>query len=89
MTYANVWPAPAGPMRWKELGTNVGYLKSLVDYWQREFDWRKQEAKLNTYTQFRADINGLNIYFIHERGKGPIGFGRHKALKLSLMLISH
>jgi pimeloyl-ACP methyl ester carboxylesterase len=64
------WPDEVEGAGW-DYGTNVGYLKSLVDYWQHEFDWRKQEAKLNTYTQFRADIDGLNIHFIHERGKGP------------------
>jgi microsomal epoxide hydrolase len=64
------WPDEVEGAGW-DYGTNVGYLKSLVDYWQHEFDWRKQEAKLNTYPQFRADIDGLNIHFIHERGKGP------------------
>ncbi len=64
------WPDEVEGAGWN-YGTNVGYLKSLVDYWQHEFDWRKQEANLNTYTQFRADIDGLNIHFIHERGKGP------------------
>ena len=64
------WPDEVEGAGW-DYGTNVGYLKSLVDYWQHEFDWHKQEAKLNTYTQFRADIDGLNIHFIHERGKGP------------------
>jgi pimeloyl-ACP methyl ester carboxylesterase len=54
-----------------DYGTNLGYLKELVDYWQRTFDWRKQEAKLNQFAQFRADIDGLGIHFIHERGKGP------------------
>jgi pimeloyl-ACP methyl ester carboxylesterase len=64
------WPDEVEGAGW-DYGTNIGYLKSLVDYWQHEFDWHKQEAKLNTYTQFRADIDGLNIHFIHERGKGP------------------
>jgi pimeloyl-ACP methyl ester carboxylesterase len=52
-------------------GTNVGYMKNLVDYWQNQFDWRTQEAKLNRFAQFRAEIDGLGVHFIHERGKGP------------------
>ncbi len=45
--------------------------KSLVGYWQSEFDWRAQEARLNQLAQFRAEIDGQGVHFIHERGKGP------------------
>ena len=64
------WPDEVEGAGW-DYGTNVGYLKELVDYWQHTFDWRAQEAKLNKYAQFRADIDGVGIHFIHERGKGP------------------
>ena len=52
-------------------GTNRAYLKELVSYWQHEYDWRAQEAKLNQFAQFRTEIDGQSIHFIHERGKGP------------------
>lgn len=52
-------------------GTDLAYLKELVDYWQHAYDWRAQERKLNQFAHFRAEIDGLNIHFIHERGKGP------------------
>src|SRR3989440_7194973 len=64
------WPDEVEGAGW-DYGTNVGYLKELVDYWQHTFDWRAQEAKLNQYAQFRAAIDGVGIHFIHERGKGP------------------
>ena len=64
------WPDEVEGVGWS-YGTNLDYLKSLVAYWQHEYDWRKQEALLNRYTQFRTDIDGLGIHFIHERGKGP------------------
>ena len=64
------WPDEVEGAGWS-YGTNLDYLKSLVAYWQHEYDWRKQEATLNRYTQFRADLAGLSIHFIHERGKGP------------------
>ena len=35
------------------------------------FDWRLQEAKLNQFSHFRADVKGLKLHFIHEKGKGP------------------
>jgi pimeloyl-ACP methyl ester carboxylesterase len=47
------------------------YLRSLVDYWVSQFDWRAQEAAMNRYAHFRADVDGLQIHFIHERGRGP------------------
>ncbi|GHO42155.1 epoxide hydrolase family protein [Ktedonospora formicarum] len=64
------WPDEVEGAGWS-YGTNLDYLKRLVTYWQHEYDWRKQEAALNRYSQFRADIDGLGIHFIHERGKGP------------------
>ncbi|MGL4609838.1 MAG: epoxide hydrolase family protein [Trueperaceae bacterium] len=64
------WPDEADGAGW-EYGTNLGYMKELVDYWQNEYDWREQEAKLNTFKQFKADVDGTEIHFIHERGKGP------------------
>jgi microsomal epoxide hydrolase len=46
-------------------------MKELVDYWQQSYDWRTHEAALNTFAQFKADVDGVGIHFIHERGKGP------------------
>jgi microsomal epoxide hydrolase len=64
------WPNEIEGAEW-DFGTNLGYLKSLVDYWQHAFDWRAQEAKLNQFAQFRTEIDGLGIHFLYERGKGP------------------
>jgi len=54
-----------------DYGTNQTYLQELVRYWQTQYDWREQEAKLNQFAQFRADIDGFGVHFIHERGTGP------------------
>ena len=54
-----------------EYGISLEYMKELADYWQHSYDWRKHEAALNTFAQFKADIDGVGIHFIHERGKGP------------------
>ncbi len=64
------WPDEIEGAGW-DYGTNLDYLKSLVTYWQNQFDWRAQEARLNHFAQFRAEIDGFGIHFIHERGKGP------------------
>ena len=52
-------------------GTNPAYLKELAIYWQQGFDWRKQEALLNSFPQFKTDIDGIGIHFIYVKGKGP------------------
>jgi epoxide hydrolase len=52
-------------------GISLEYMKKLVDHWQQSYDWRKHEAALNTFAQFKANVDGVGIHFIHERGKGP------------------
>ena len=54
-----------------DYGTNLAYIQELVDYWQKGFDWRAQEKLINSFAHFRADVDGLGVHFIHERGKGP------------------
>lgn len=59
-------PAEAG---WN-YGTNPAYLKELAGYWQNSYDWRQHEAALNTLPHFKVEIDGINIHFIHVKGKG-------------------
>src|SRR5207248_3404867 len=54
-----------------QFGTDLSYLQELVAYWRHEFDWRKQEAKLNQFTQFMAPIAGIDLHFLHVPGVGP------------------
>ena len=64
------WPDEAEGSGWS-MGTNLGYLKVLADYWQHHYDWRKHEEALNQFHQFKTEVDGVTIHFIHERGKGP------------------
>ncbi len=64
------WPDEIPNSGW-DYGSNMAYLKELTDYWRTGFDWRTQEKFLNGFSQYRADVNGQDIHFIHERGKGP------------------
>ncbi len=54
-----------------DYGTNLGYLKALTDYWRDGFDWRAQEAKLNEFAHYKVGLDGTDIHFVHERGRGP------------------
>jgi len=54
-----------------DYGMNPSYLKELVAYWRDRFDWRAQERRLNRLPQFKTNIDGLDIHFIHVRSKNP------------------
>ena len=54
-----------------EYGTNLEYLRTLCAYWVDGFDWRVQEARINSFTQYKAQVDGIGIHFIHEQGSGP------------------
>ena len=51
-------------------GTNLDYMKELCTYWVEQFDWRKQETIINSFSQFTAKVDELDVHFIHERGSG-------------------
>jgi pimeloyl-ACP methyl ester carboxylesterase len=64
------WPDEIPGAGWS-YGADLGYMKELVAYWQNQFDWRAQEAKLNEFAQYRAQVDEVGIHYLYERGKGP------------------
>jgi len=50
-------------------GVQLATIQELARYWERDYDWRKVEAKLNALPQFITEIDGLDIHFIHVRSK--------------------
>ena len=48
-------------------GTDMAWLKNLLDYWREDFDWRAQEASLNRFDQYVTQIDGVDMHFIHQR----------------------
>ncbi len=63
------WPDELPGAGW-DYGTNLAYLRELVAYWQNGFDWRAQERRLNAFPQYRAEVDGLGIHFVHAKGGG-------------------
>jgi len=65
---ATVWPG-------KELvsdrsqGVQLATIQALARYWQAEHDWCVCEAKLNALPQFKTEIDGLDIHFIHVKSR--------------------
>lgn len=53
-----------------DYGTNMDYLKELCAYWVDGFDWRAQEARINSFANFTAPVDGIDMHFIHEKGSG-------------------
>jgi pimeloyl-ACP methyl ester carboxylesterase len=50
-----------------DYGTELSYLERLCRYWKDEYDWRAQEAGLNSFDQYRTVVDGQPIHFIHAR----------------------
>ena len=55
----------------KSQGVQLETMQKLAHYWATEYDWRKCEAKLNSYPQFVTNIDGVDIHFIHVRSRQP------------------
>ena len=51
-------------------GTDLNWFKTILDYWKKDFDWKKSEAELNTFPQFKTNISNIDIHFIYSEGKG-------------------
>lgn len=64
------WPDEYANESWA-YGTNRAYLQELVRYWADGFDWRRQEAWLNSFAHYRTFIDGLGIHYIHARSAAP------------------
>ena len=67
---ATRWPDELENVGW-ELGSSLGYMKSLADYWRNGYHWRRQEATLNQLPQYRVALDGFHVHFVHVRSKHP------------------
>jgi pimeloyl-ACP methyl ester carboxylesterase len=67
---ATRWPDKETVMDQSQ-GAQLARLQELVRYWATDYDWRKGEARLNAFPQFKTRIDGLDIHFIHVRSRHP------------------
>ena len=65
---ATRWPDAQTVGDWSQ-GIPLDYVQKVCDYWAREYDWRKTEARLNALPQFQTDLDGVSIYFLHIRSR--------------------
>jgi pimeloyl-ACP methyl ester carboxylesterase len=50
-------------------GVQLATLQELARYWTTDYDWRKAEAKLNALPQFKTEIDGVEVHFIHVKSE--------------------
>ena len=51
---------------WKQ-GIPLHVTQELARHWAESYDWRRVEGVLNSHPQFRTEIDGLDIHFLHVR----------------------
>ena len=50
-------------------GVQLALVREIARYWANDYDWRRCEARLDALPNFLAEIEGLDIHFIHVRSK--------------------
>ncbi|MFZ4285799.1 epoxide hydrolase family protein [Variovorax sp. HJSM1_2] len=63
------FPDQADAPAWA-FGTDLGFMRALAGYWKDGFDWRAAEARLNTFSQFKLAIHGIDLHYLHVPGRG-------------------
>ena len=63
---ATRWPNEETVDDWTQ-GIPLAYVKEVCAYWSSGYDWRKREAKLNAFSQFKTNLNELDVHFVHVR----------------------
>jgi pimeloyl-ACP methyl ester carboxylesterase len=46
-------------------GVQLATIQELARYWTTGYDWRACEARLNALPQFKTEIDGVDVHFIH------------------------
>lgn len=69
---ATRWPTPAPGEPWAQ-GTDLTYLRDLLSYWAKEYDWHARQAELNAFDHFHARLSDVDVHFVHQRAVGGGG----------------
>ena len=64
------WPEKETVDDWRQ-GAPLEAVQALCDHWLNRYDWRRCEARLNGFGQFRTELDGLGIHFLHVRSPDP------------------
>jgi pimeloyl-ACP methyl ester carboxylesterase len=69
---ATRWPEPSPGEPWSQ-GTDLDYLRELLEYWADGFDWPTQERALNVFAHFTADLGDATVHLVHQRARSGVG----------------
>jgi pimeloyl-ACP methyl ester carboxylesterase len=50
-------------------GVQLATIQAVAHHWATKYDWRKCEARINSYPHYLTKIDGLDIHFLHVRSK--------------------
>ena len=50
-------------------GVQLATVRGLAEYWVNDYDWRRCEARLNALPQFKTEIDGVDVHFIHVKSR--------------------
>ncbi|MFI4973846.1 MAG: epoxide hydrolase family protein [Caulobacterales bacterium] len=64
------WPDRETVGDWTQ-GAPLAKVQALCEHWQGAYDWRRCEARLNGLGQFKTQIDGLGVHFLHVRSPHP------------------
>lgn len=64
------FPDEAPSSGWSH-GADLTCMRELAAYWRDRFDWRAAEARLNAFPQYKVDLAGIGLHFLHVPGQGP------------------
>jgi pimeloyl-ACP methyl ester carboxylesterase len=64
------WPEPETVDDWSQ-GVPLEYVRELCRYWGDSYGWSEREERLNAFPQFRTELDGLGIHFLHVRSPHP------------------
>ena len=63
---ATRWPERETVDDWSQ-GIPLAYVQDVCSYWADKYDWRARETRLNRFAQFKTEIDGAGIHFVHVR----------------------
>ena len=61
--------APGAPWAY---GTDLAWMRELVEYWQTKFNWRAQEARLNAFPQSASGQMRWNGDIVSSASSGTV-----------------
>ena len=65
---ATIWPSRE-LVADRSQGVQLGTIQELARYWSTEYDWGACEGRLNALPQFKTEIDGVDIHFIHVKSR--------------------